>query len=221
MWRVTSYGHFCPAAQALEVVGERWALLIVRDLLAGDQRFSDLRRTLGRITAKQLTQRLRELEDHGIVERDSEEGRREVRYRLTERGRALAPVVDALMAWGVRHATRAPLPGEPIAPYHLVRGLTATLNAAGARLPDARTWTLRFLPEATAYSVRFDGDGWTAAAGDTGGDLELEARPEALAAFLLGGGDTPRAWPPDAVELRGDRRALGELRAVFSRSPSG
>jgi DNA-binding HxlR family transcriptional regulator len=63
-----SYQHFCPAARALEVIGGKWSLLIVRDLLAGPRRFSDLRRSLAGITPKWLSARLRALETDGVVE---------------------------------------------------------------------------------------------------------------------------------------------------------
>src|SRR6476646_4691253 len=100
------YQHFCPAARALEVVGEKWSLLIVRDLLAGPRRFSELRRSLAAITARWLSLRLRELEAAGIVEREAS-GQREVWYRLTSKGQALAPVIEELMVWGIEHAAGA------------------------------------------------------------------------------------------------------------------
>ena len=90
------YQHFCPAARALEVIGEKWSLLIVRDLLAGPRRFSDLRRSLTAITPRWLSARLRALEGDGIVEREAA-SQREVWYRLTPKGQALAPVIDALL----------------------------------------------------------------------------------------------------------------------------
>jgi len=97
------YQHFCPAARALETIGERWSLLIVRDLLAGPRRFSDLRRSLTAITPKWLSARLRTLEADGIVTRDVT-GEREVRYRLTPKGEALEPVFDAVLVWGMDYA---------------------------------------------------------------------------------------------------------------------
>jgi DNA-binding HxlR family transcriptional regulator len=93
------YQHFCPAARALETIGEKWSLLIVRDLLGGPRRFSDLRRSLGTITPKGLSARLRALEADGIVTREVA-GEREVWYRLTPKGQALESVFDALLVWG-------------------------------------------------------------------------------------------------------------------------
>src|SRR5712664_3149886 len=73
--RTRRYQHFCPAARALETIGERWSLLIVRDLLGGPRRFSELRRSLAAITPKWLSARLRALEADGIVTRQVVGGR--------------------------------------------------------------------------------------------------------------------------------------------------
>src|SRR5437764_4756011 len=104
------YRHFCMMARTLEVVGERWSLLIVRDLQLGAQRFTDLANSLDEITPTRLTNRLRQLEAAGIVVRESPAvGGREVWYRLTNAGRDLGPVVDALTLWGIEHAREPPL----------------------------------------------------------------------------------------------------------------
>src|SRR5215218_1468544 len=115
MARTKTYGHYCAAARALQVVGEKWSLLVVRDLLLGPLRFSDLLRSLGGITPKLLTLRLRELETAGVVERDEEPGRREVWYRLSPAGQALRPVVQELLVWGLDYAP-PPAPGERVDP---------------------------------------------------------------------------------------------------------
>src|SRR5215470_17114847 len=99
--------HFCPIAQALERIGDRWSFLIVRDLMRGPLRFTDLERFLAGITPKRLTANLRALESEGIVER--EQGRREVWYRLTAKGQGLAPVIDALRIWNMECNLREPL----------------------------------------------------------------------------------------------------------------
>jgi DNA-binding HxlR family transcriptional regulator len=98
-----TYGDPCGIARALDVVGERWALLVVRELLLGPKRFTDLRAGLPHVGPDVLAQRLRELEDAGIVRRDKlppPAGSRV--YELTERGRELEPVVLALGRWGSR-----------------------------------------------------------------------------------------------------------------------
>ena len=97
---MTSYGQFCPMAKALEVLDERWTLLIVRELLLGSTRFNDLRRGNPRMSPALLSKRLRTLEHAGVVDRDVLDGR--ARYTHTRAGRELAPDVDALQVWGVR-----------------------------------------------------------------------------------------------------------------------
>src|SRR6476619_617527 len=91
-----SYGHFCMLAKTLEHVGDRWTLLVVRDLLLGPKRFTDLMERMAGITPKTLTQRLRDLETDGLVEVERVAGRREVRYRLSPAGKDLAPALDEL-----------------------------------------------------------------------------------------------------------------------------
>jgi DNA-binding HxlR family transcriptional regulator len=184
MARTRTYHHFCPVARSLEVIGEKWSLLIVRDLLRGPQRFTDLLRYLGGITPKWLTLRLRDLEQAGIVERDHVEGRREVWYRLTQKGRDLAPVIEALTVWGVDHALREPLPGEPVHPERAMQTVTTFRNRRHITLPRPSTWTIRFAGD-DAYSLRFDGDRWSYEGGAGAADVLVEATPEAWVNFLL------------------------------------
>jgi len=93
----------CPVSHALDVVVGRWTTLIVRELLGGTKRFTELRRGLGGVNPKVLTERLRLLEEHGIVERRAyAEVPPRVEYSLTERGRSLEPVLAALWHWGAR-----------------------------------------------------------------------------------------------------------------------
>src|ERR671937_2430942 len=136
----TSYGHFCLAARTLDTVGDRWSLLIVRDLLGGPGRFSDLRRLLTTVTPKWLTIRLRQLESEGIVKRRQEPGRREVWYELTEKGRDLAPVLEALVAWGLKYERHALGPGEAAHAEHLIPGLEIALNELAPKPSRPLIW---------------------------------------------------------------------------------
>lgn len=96
-----------PVARALGVVGHKWALLIVRDLIAGPRRFTEIQRSL-RADPKVLTARLRELEAVGLLSRTTyAEVPPRVEYALTEPGRALEPVVEALRRWGSARASLA------------------------------------------------------------------------------------------------------------------
>lgn len=105
------YGQYCPVAKAAEVLGERWTLLIIRDLITGAHRFSDLQRGLPGISRSLLASRLRHLEDDGLVERrPSPSGRSE--YWLTKLGQDLEPAVIAIGAWAARNFGREPTRDE-------------------------------------------------------------------------------------------------------------
>lgn len=97
---MTGYGQFCPVAKAMEVLDERWTLLVVRELLAGSTRFNELRRGNPKMSPTLLSKRLRTLERAGIVRRTGSEGH--ARYHLTPAGEELRPIVEALGAWGTR-----------------------------------------------------------------------------------------------------------------------
>ena len=102
------YGQSCPVAKSLDLVGDRWTLLLVRDLLGGPQRFHTLQAGLKGIAPNILSRRLKLMEEHGLVSRRfySDHPPR-AEYTLTERGRQLGVVVGALAAWGTRHVHQA------------------------------------------------------------------------------------------------------------------
>jgi DNA-binding HxlR family transcriptional regulator len=96
----SSYHQFCPVAKAMELLDERWTMLVIRELLLGSRHFNDIRRGVPKMSPSLLSKRLRDLTRAGIVER-RDEGR-QVAYGLTAAGMELAPVVDQLGAWGMR-----------------------------------------------------------------------------------------------------------------------
>ena len=137
------YGQYCGVTRALELVGERWALLIVRDLLVGPRRYGELAAGLPRIPSNILAARLKELQAAGLIRRIPRS--RVIIYELTPYGRELEPVVLALGAWGFKAM------GDP--------------REAQIITPDSMTITLRtaFQPQiarsrpSTAYAARLDG----------------------------------------------------------------
>jgi DNA-binding HxlR family transcriptional regulator len=98
---MTRYGQYCPIAKALELLGERWTLLIVRELLMGSRRFNDLRRGVPLVAPSMMSQRLRSLVDCGILVRDPGPGKAR-EYRLTSAGEELRPLILQLGTWGQR-----------------------------------------------------------------------------------------------------------------------
>lgn len=106
-------GRPCPIAAAMEVVGEKWALLVVREIALGANRFGDIVTGTG-APRDRIAARLRTLETAGVVARKPYQDRpRRDEYGLTESGRALLPVLDALLAWGATHAVAAEDPLRP------------------------------------------------------------------------------------------------------------
>jgi DNA-binding HxlR family transcriptional regulator len=212
-----SYGDACAIARALDVVGERWALLVVRELLLGPQRFSDLRRALAGASSNVVTDRLRELEGRGVVRR------RKLAppasswvYELTEWGRELEPIMLALGNWGVR----VPLPPAPTT-------LTATsvlLFLRTSAHPDPKA-------PSTVYRLELDDRIWTirTAAGQvhvqpgepTRADVCLRADPETLNALLGDPTALDAAVSDGSVVTTGDLSALRRLlQAVPIPSPA-
>ena len=97
------YKQFCPVAMAAEILGARWTLVLLRELVVGSTRFNDLRRGVPRMSPALLSKRLKDLETAGIVSRSRVAGEPDVfEYRLTEAGRALEPIIEAVGVWGQR-----------------------------------------------------------------------------------------------------------------------
>jgi DNA-binding HxlR family transcriptional regulator len=200
------YSHFFMTARALEEVGERWSLLVVRDLLLGPRRFTDLSRSLGGITATRLTDRLRRLAAAGIVVREEPAAGREVWYRLTGAGEELRPVVEALGAWGFRHASGPPRRDELVHPDHVMLLNKLWLNGRGRKPRKPLAWVWRFGED--GYTMRFDGSAWGLERGEgEGAAVTVVASPGAWARFL----NTPseaRRLPIDGIKIEGTAAAV-------------
>jgi len=212
LWRVTtrdqrSYGHFCMLAKALEHVGDRWTLLVVRDLLSGPKRFTDLMDRMASITPKTLTQRLRDLEADGLVEVDRLAGRREVWYRLSAAGEDLGPALDELLLWGLRHVAQPPRADEPVHPEHLLRAVQLQLQREAVDAGSVR-WAVH-VPETDNYVLTSDGTRWDLRidpSGETTPDVTLTAGRSALVRFLTA--PPPRDPHPDDVQITGKPAAI-------------
>jgi DNA-binding HxlR family transcriptional regulator len=205
--------HYCPLAQTLERLGDRWSFLIVRDLMRGPQRFTDLQRSLAGITPKRLTGQLRALESEGIVEREREEGRREVWYRLTEKGKGLVPAIKALTVWGIEYTMRAPLPGETVNPENMMAVLSISLNHRGLRLPQPVKWSVGF-GERRVFTISFDGEQWAVEPIDVpDADVRVETTPETWAAFLQSPKEE-RQRLLEAMRISGEKSRVNELLAL-------
>ena len=215
---VRTYDHFCLTARALERVGDRWSLLVIRDLLTGAKRFTDLMDRLGGITPKTLSQRLRELEDAGIVAADREPGRREVWYRLTPAGADLRPVLDALGQWGLQHAWRRPRAGEPLHAEHLLRSVTQAIDLAAGDHEPAR-WHFRL--DGADYLVENDGRQWSLTAGPppVGAEVTIAGTTQALTALIFAGSDSGIDITGEAGPVQRFRQLIGTMATVVQPGP--
>ncbi|MBU8818463.1 helix-turn-helix transcriptional regulator [Mycolicibacterium goodii] len=140
---MSTYGQFCPVAKAMELLDERWTLLVVRELLLGSTHFNDLRRGVPKMSPALLSRRLKSLARAGVLERTEVDGR--TSYSLTECGRELATVVDALGTWGVRWIGE--LGEEDLDPHLLMWDMRRTIPIE--KWPRTRT-TVAFILDGVA-----------------------------------------------------------------------
>jgi len=208
------YRHFCLGARALEVIGERWSLLIVRDLLPGPRRFTDLVRSLNPITPTRLTDRLRTLEAAGVIERQPAQTGNEVWYRLTDAGRDLGPAIDELAFWGIEHAREPPRADEPVPGEAAMLGTKVWLNRYSAAPPDGLVWVWRFRGE-DSYSLRAADGAWDVTRGEEDGvAVAVEARAEDWAVFLTTAREK-RRLPAKGIKLDGKRSDVRRFAKLF------
>jgi DNA-binding HxlR family transcriptional regulator len=205
MTGLRSYGDPCGIARALDAVGERWGLLIVRELLLGPKRFTDLRAALG-ASPNVLTQRLGELEASGVVEKLSAGG---AQYGLTDWGRELRPILTQLGRWGSRSQHR---PTGELSVDALMLALETTFDPRNA--PELRAhYDLRLGDE--RFSATVDRGTFAIQRGTSPRtDAVIETDPATLRAVAFGRMKLSGA----PVEIHGDAR-LG--RAFFRLFSSG
>jgi DNA-binding HxlR family transcriptional regulator len=132
---MASYGQFCPVALGAEIFAERWTPLILRELLAGGRRFSDIQRGVPRISRNLLVQRLESLQRAGIIDRRAAKSGRGHEYQLSDAGRELGAVVDALGTWGYKWASKD-LTDEHLDPDFLMWALRRMVRVEA--LPEQR-----------------------------------------------------------------------------------
>jgi DNA-binding HxlR family transcriptional regulator len=142
----TGYERFCPLARALDVVGDRWTLVIVQELLKCPRRYSDLARRLPGIGSTVLADRLRKLEAARVVERITGAVGEGVVYTLTEQGLALSASLEALRRWGVNYLADPTADGQTSHQFdlHYVEGIDSLDDVELGLVVDERATTLRF-----------------------------------------------------------------------------
>ncbi|SEE35659.1 helix-turn-helix domain-containing protein [Streptomyces sp. KS_5] len=204
------FGQYCGLTRALEVVGERWALLILRDLMVQPRRYTDLLEGLPGIPTNLLATRLRELEESGVIERRiAPASHRGVVYALTPIGRALEPSIRTLGQWGTT-LLGDPQPDEIVTPAVVVTAVRAAFDAQAARGLTA-TWEIH-AGELTVHAETVGGklESGVGPAGNTP-DLVMTFRLDGLPSYPA----LIQAAKCGLVELDGDRKLLDTFLRVF------
>ncbi|HET6865587.1 MAG TPA: helix-turn-helix domain-containing protein [Solirubrobacteraceae bacterium] len=204
-----TYGDPCGIARALDLVGERWALLVVRELLLGPKRFTDLRAGLPHVGPDMLAQRLRELERSGVVQRAKLPPPAGARvYELTDWGRKLEPVVLALGRWG----SQAPFPPErgSLGVDSMVLALKTVFDPAGADGMLGATFELRLGEE--SFTVRVGDAALEAARGPAADPVAtITTEPGVLQDVLW----HDRPMRAGGLDIDGDRQAGERFLTLF------
>lgn len=209
-----SYNDGCASAHALDLIGERWALIVVRELLLGPKRFVDIQRDIPGIGPAPLSQRLRDLEDAGIVERRTlPEPARVTVYDLTEWGRGLEAVNAALSLWAVR-SPRLPLEAD-MGPDTLVLAMRAHARPLLADAPDRRV-ALKLSDSRVAdrepvhylATLTPTGSTITKTPAVDGVDAEVSTTTRAWKAVIIGGVSVGNS---EGITVTGDRSAVQVL----------
>ena len=200
------YDDACGTAHGLELIGERWSLLVLRELMLGPRRFSELRGDLPGISANVLTQRLTELEAKGLVRRRRLPPPASVQvYEATEWGLEAEPIVQTLGRWAARSPRHDPT--LPISGVSILLSMRTMIDLARARDLDARI-DFRFGDD--LYTSHLHSGGIDIARGEhPSPDLSITADPQALAAVMYG------KAPYDLIQWSGDRALLDRFIDLF------
>ena len=208
-----TYDDGCAAAHALDLIGERWALLVVRELLLGPKRFTDLRAGLPNASPNVLAQRLRELEAAGVIRRRKLPPPAASRvYELTDWGMELEPVIIGLGRWGARSASR--LREAELGVDSLILSFRTMFDAQAAKGLRA-SYELR-LGDDRFYALVADGRLEVARAGaQEQPDAIIEADAATLAAVVYGSRQLEEALRAGDVEIEGDESAVERFVCLF------
>jgi DNA-binding HxlR family transcriptional regulator len=206
------YDDACAAAHALDLVGERWALLVVRELVLGPKRFTDLRAGLPHVSPNVLAQRLRELEGAGVVRRRKLPPPAASRvYELTEWGMELEPVIIRLGRWGSRSPLRPR--DAALGVDSLVLSLRTMFDSAAAEGLEA-SYELRLGED--SFRAEVVGGSFEIERGvPDGPDAVIEGDPGALVALIYEGRELDEALRSGEVRIEGDRQAVERFLALF------
>lgn len=213
-----SYSQYCATARALDVVGERWTLLLVRELLTGPRRFGDLQANLPGMGTGLLAARLRFLQDAGLVRPVTlPPPARTAAYALTEAGADLEPVVMALAGWGLRWAYGGRAEGETFRPGWAVLGMQAMFDPAAAADVSA---VYEFRVDDDVFHTRVHHGTIESVHGPAQRpDVVIETSGDTFADLAAGRVTAAEAARAGGTTITGDQRAARRLRTLFRRPP--
>jgi len=217
--RVPDYGQFCPVSRGAEIFAERWTPLILRELLNGSHRFSELQIGLPRISRNLLTQRLHSLVSAGVIERRPAESGHGFSYQLTSAGQELRPLVEALGAWGYRWGG-ANLPSRELDPVLLMWFIRRRVQVEA--LPRAQTVVrFDFRRPRRSFWLRMEPPAIDLCFTDEGFEVELavDADLAALTAVWLGRVRLADAIAAGSIRFDGDENARPRFGRWFGLSP--
>jgi DNA-binding HxlR family transcriptional regulator len=210
------YDDACATAHALELIGDRWALLVMRELMMGPRRFGDLRASLPGISANVLTQRLEGLEAAGVLCRRKLPPPAFVQvYELTEWGLEAEPILLSLGKWAVRSPRHDPT--LPLSPVALMLSFRAKFEPARAQGIDVAIG-FRFGEESFSVAVR-DGVLTTARGGPVRCDVAITGTPPAVAGLVYGKVPLAALEQQGALSVDGSRDALARFADIFEMPP--
>ena len=202
-----TYGQYCPISRAAEVLAERWTLLVVRNLLLGCDTFTEIARAVPGMSRTLLSQRLRALEEAGVIEVHRQDDRRGARYQLTEAGRSLWDVVRPLAAWGERWLELRPEHSDP----SIVLWAWIRVHLATDLLPARRVVVQFDFPEQPPahrrFWILFEPDGAELCYAPPGlpVDVSVTAGSEAFTRWHVGGIEWRDALRSGAIRVDGPR----------------
>jgi DNA-binding HxlR family transcriptional regulator len=212
MVTMRTYCDGCAAAHALDLIGERWALLVVRELVLGPKRFTDLRAGLPNASPNVLAQRLRELEGAGVVRRRKLPPPAASRvYELTDWGRELEPIIIGLGRWGARSPSRPRDAGLGV--DSLILSFRTMFDPRAAEGVDA-SYELR-LGEDRFRAVVADGRFEVERGSVEGPDVVIEGDPGELAALVYEGRRLDEALRSGEIRVEGDKSAVERFLRLF------
>ena len=201
------YDDACAAAHGMDLIGERWSMPLIRELLLGPRRFGDLKTTLRGISANVLTQRLEGLEKAGVLIRRKLPPPASVQvYELTPWGYEAAPIFQALGRWAVRSPKHDPM--RPFSPVSLMLSLRTMINQDAAGNLAARI-QLDMAGEQFFWVRKKKGDIRIGRGAIDRADVILRGSPSDIAGFVYAGG------PISTIEIEGDRKLAARLPSLF------